>query len=565
MAEHSTVSKIARPSPGSVAQQLRLWSGLVLFSFALLHFLNHALGIISIEWMDAFQSVRRGFWRSLPGTVLLCVAAVVHTGLGIWKIAQRRTVKMPPWEAFQIGLVILIPYQLAAHVVVTRGLNGRFGIDDTYAHELTLLWPGEAWAQSILLLAVWAHGMLGIHFWLRIRHWYQRAIPAVLITSVIVPGLSLWGWIEAGRRLRLEGGFDVDIPEAAYYWALDTIDVGRWVTVGLIAFAFAIPALRYSIQRFRSHNIITYPGRGDVRARKGATLLEISREAGIPHASVCGGRARCSTCRTLIVENASDLPPPSDAEMKVLQRISADPRVRLACQLRPDRDLVVQPLMPARGAESATGNSQDAYHWGVEKPAVIMFADMRDFTTIAEDRLPYDVVFLLNRYLGLMSDAIQQAGGRVDKFIGDGIMAIFGISDSLQIGSRQALAASIGMANALDALNDEIGLTGDDRLRIGIGIHAGPVILGRIGAAGASNNITALGDTVNAASRLESANKEHGSMLIVSEQVLRAAKAEVQQAKRDSISVKGKRQSLDVVIFKDPRVLGPALAESVDA
>ena len=135
-------------------QAWRLGSGLVLFAFALTHFLNHALGLVSVETMESVQEVRRAIWRSLPGTVLLYGAAAVHVALVLWKLARRRTWWMAPWEALQIGLGLAIPVLLTAHVASTRGTSEVHGFDDGYASVLRTLWPDVALKQSLLLLIV---------------------------------------------------------------------------------------------------------------------------------------------------------------------------------------------------------------------------------------------------------------------------------------------------------------------------------------------------------------------------------------------------------------------------
>src|SRR5688572_22081454 len=116
-------------------QAWRLASGLILFTFALTHFLNHALGHVSLDVMMDVQEVRRAAWRSWPGTILLYGAAAVHIGLGLWKLINRRTWRMPPWEALQIALGVTIPFLLVRHVAATRGLNSVYGLDDTYITE----------------------------------------------------------------------------------------------------------------------------------------------------------------------------------------------------------------------------------------------------------------------------------------------------------------------------------------------------------------------------------------------------------------------------------------------
>ena len=133
-------------------QTWRLASGLVLFAFVLTHFLNHALGHVSLEAMQQGQGVRRAVWGSWPGTLLLYGAAAVHVGLALWKLVNRRTWRMPPWEAAQIALGLWIPFLAVAHVMTTRGLSAFYGVDPTYALELRLLWPARALMQSLFLL-----------------------------------------------------------------------------------------------------------------------------------------------------------------------------------------------------------------------------------------------------------------------------------------------------------------------------------------------------------------------------------------------------------------------------
>ena len=159
----------------------------------------------------------------------------------------------------------------------------------------------------------------------------------------------------------------------------------------------------------------------------------------------------------------------------------------------------------------------DKFFWGVEQEVTLLFSDLRGFTKLSEHRLSYDVVFLLNQYLGRMSEAIEDTGGYVDKFMGDGIMAIFGIDKPVKQGAIDALNAARAMGGVLDALNQSLHEELVGRLDMGIGIHTGPAILGRIGAAGGADTgrrITALGDTVNTASRLQSLTRSLETPLV---------------------------------------------------
>ena len=528
------------------AQTWRLISGLILFAFALTHFLNHALGHISIQTMEEVQAVRRGVWRSWPGTVALYGALAVHVSLALSKLILRRTWRLAPWEIAQIALGLSIPFLAVAHVAATRGLSALYGFDDTYGRLLTLLWPGLAFSQSLLLVIVWLHAVIGLHFWLRNKAWYDSFAPLLLVLAVMIPMVALTGWMEGARRLALMANPPV-IPEFVFEKGgplIGAVRYGVWAVFAGAALALVAVRVR---DWFTRGPAIAYPGR-TVRAAPGATLLEISRAAGVPHASVCGGRGRCTTCRVLVVEGEDKLAPPNQVEQAALSRIHAPPGVRLACQIRPDHALKVRPLIPLREADPAIG--RDMYRWGVERRITVMFSDLRGFTRLAERLYPYDSVFLLNRYFELMSEVIERHGGEVDKFLGDGIMALFGVSAAPGAGTRDALQATRDMFETLDRLNEEFDATLSERLRMGVGLHTGPAVLGRVGGE-RSARLTALGDTVNTASRLEGMNKEFGSMLVASEATLHASGLMLVGAERHEMSVRGREEMLTVHVAKE--------------
>jgi adenylate cyclase len=248
-----------------------------------------------------------------------------------------------------------------------------------------------------------------------------------------------------------------------------------------------------------------------------------------------------------------DQPPPEDLESKVLQRVGATSNVRLACQLRPIADLSVVPMLPAHRINDASLRQLDKYFWGVEQEVTLMFSDIRGFTQLSEQHLPYDVVFILNQYLANMSQAITDAGGYVDKFMGDGIMAIFGMDRPIAQGAGDAITAARAMSGVLDALNQSLHTQIDEPFRIGIGIHTGLAILGRIGAAsgtGAGERITALGDTVNTASRLEGACKDLQVELVISADTLAAVGYPHDPGELQTIAIRGREAKVSVMAQK---------------
>ena len=239
----------------------------------------------------------------------------------------------------------------------------------------------------------------------------------------------------------------------------------------------------------------------------------------------------------------------------MLHRIGARPNIRLACQLRPRGHVEVAPLLPSFAA-AAEGRQRVDFVQGSEREIAILFADIRGFTALSEGRLPYDVVFVLNRYFAAMGRAVEAAGGRVDKFIGDGVMALFGIESGPQAGCREALAAARLMSERLGELNLSLRAEFDQPLRIGVGIHAGPTIVGEMGY-GRATAITAIGDAVNTASRLEALTKDYDCELVVSEETVARAGLDLAGFPRHEIEIRGKREMLAVRTLEHAAQLPP--------
>src|SRR4051812_32078458 len=145
---------------GDIRQRLRLVSGLILFSFALTHFLNHALGLFSVDWMQEVQQWRWVVTRSWPGTIVLLGALITHISLALYKLAGRATLRLPRWEMIQLLLGLTIPFLLFPHIVNTRIAHVYFGVNDIYVYELARLWPASAITQSLLLVIVWVHACI---------------------------------------------------------------------------------------------------------------------------------------------------------------------------------------------------------------------------------------------------------------------------------------------------------------------------------------------------------------------------------------------------------------------
>lgn len=535
----------------------RLVSGLILFIFVAGHLSNHAVGLISIQAMEVVQSIRFSIWRNSIGSFVLAASLTVHIFFALQKFILRRSWRMSLPEATQLLFGLSIPILLIPHIFDTRVAYEVFWTRNDYNTILPMLWIAHAIEQTLLMLIVWIHGCIGIHFWLKFKHWYPRINWLLYAIAITIPVLSFAGFAVASRRvLAGEKKYDTQMTTEQLGWLDNAINISVATAIAIITIAIAFRLARTLHGRLGPTIRVTYVNGPRVVTQVGPTLLEISHIHGVPHASVCGGRARCSTCRVRVMEGSETLAVPTDIEQRVLDRIGAGANVRLACQLQPMQDIHVATLLPVKRVAVKDAALDDKYLWGVDQSVTIMFADIRGFTSLSENKLPYDVVFVLNQYLGQMSDAISNAGGYVDKFLGDGIMAIFGMDKTLEQGARDALAAAKAMDIVLSSINESLSADLDKPLTIGIGIHTGPAILGRIGVkggSGASQRITALGDMVNTASRLESACKELNCQLVVSDATIDASNTKVTGGMKELISVKGREQKVPIVAFSAAR------------
>ncbi|MBF2086213.1 adenylate/guanylate cyclase domain-containing protein [Thermoleptolyngbya sp. C42_A2020_037] len=273
------------------------------------------------------------------------------------------------------------------------------------------------------------------------------------------------------------------------------------------------------------------------------TILASSLYAGIPHIHVCGGSARCSTCRVWVLEGLEYCSPRNDAEDGLAKRLCFDPKMRLACQTQvlgeskvtvrrlvvdaEDMSLVEQQLS---GQRSAIGE---------EQMLAVLFADLRGFTSFAEVLPAYDVIYVLNRYFSRMGQIIERYGGIINNYMGDGFMALFGWNCPDRPVER-AVRAALDMQTAMDAFNAYLETLYQRQLKIGIGIHYGSVVVGAVGASPKSQQMTAIGDTVNLASRIEAANKAVGTSLLVSEAVYQQVQPLVSLGRQCDMSLPGK-------------------------
>ena len=286
---------------------------------------------------------------------------------------------------------------------------------------------------------------------------------------------------------------------------------------------------------------ITYQNEKTVETDSATSILQTSLQNGILHTHVCGGNAKCSTCRVLVLEGLEHCCPRNEKEQKMAERRNFSPMVRLACQTTIDGDVLLRRLVlddediDLVDGEISAGAPRSV---GEERQLAILFSDIRNFTAFSEAHLPYDVIHVLNRYFNRVGAIINAHHGQIDNFMGDGIMALFGLDHSADA-TLNAVRAGLELLQAVEAMQPYFEAQFKTNFRIGIGLHYGEVVLGAVGA-GERRRLTAIGDAVNLASRIESANKEAGTEFLISEAAHEQVKNQVLAGKHFEMAVKGK-------------------------
>ncbi|MGO8908505.1 MAG: adenylate/guanylate cyclase domain-containing protein [Bradyrhizobium sp.] len=551
---------------GISLRQVRLICGLVLFAYLVSHFLNHALGNISLDALAWGVHYHVLFWQFLPVAIIFYTAALLHAGLGIWALYERRQFRWKAIEPLQLVLGLSIPALVVAHVVGTRLGQSLFGEAKLYPQVLYgywVVWPYRIRMTMAVLVIAWIHGSIGLYFWLRMKAFFKPAAPFLLAAAVLVPTLALLGLYQSGRSVVKESAgaewravnlSQDKVGTLAEQDILETI-TGYFLIgyLGLLGFVLAARGVRALNERRGGMINLSYGNGRTIRVPKGLSVLEASLRHQVPHASVCGGRARCSTCRIRVIGDCTSLPEPSNREAFVLNRVGtgSDPAIRLACQLRPETDLsFFQIFLPQTAAAGHTGPS----HIGEERYLVSMFVDMRGSTKLAEHRLPFDTVFVVNRFLGAVAQAVIECGGQPNQFLGDGQLALFGLATNRQAACRQALKAAARIAANVEELNQFLEHDLREPIRFGIGIHSGEVIVGDIGYRD-HMVFTALGDAVNVAARLQDMTKNLGCEAILSEEVRATAGLAADALPQQQVVIRGRNEPMMVRTVASTNVL----------
>jgi adenylate cyclase len=284
------------------------------------------------------------------------------------------------------------------------------------------------------------------------------------------------------------------------------------------------------------------PDKKEVEVDEGETILLAGLRANIPHAHICGGGARCSTCRVIILEGLENCAPRNPEEQAIAEMLRFDPKVRLACQTVVKGNIKLRRLVTDVNEDvdlnSLYINGVEPCPIGVEKYILILFSDIQGFTPFAENLLPYDVIHALNLYFQKVGEIISGYGGIINNYMGDGFMALFEADDPAE-GTLRAVKAGLDMFEAVQKLKPYFEEIYNKSFQIRIGLHFGQVVAGKLGSPG-NKKMTVIGDSVNLASRIEAANKQAGTQFLISDAAYALVKKEVQVGQRVRLTLPGK-------------------------
>ena len=522
----------------SVRRILRLTSGLVLFVYITMHLANHALGLISLDVAEAGLRIAVVVWHSWPGTLLLYGAFIVHLLHALWAVYERRTFRLPPAELLRIVLGFWLPVALIGHVAATRIAYELFGDLPTYSRIIANLWVSDSRGWQMGLLAPgWIHGCLGLHFAFNRRLIYIRLRYVLFAIALLLPVLSALGFVMMGRELVATAA----VAQAAIDYlnpthAPERMAILQWRD-DLLTCYFVIVAATFGARTFRNfleHSrsslvSISYPGRS-VRIPRGWTVLEASRAFHIPHASMCGGRARCSTCRVRLLEGAEACPPAKANEIATLKRIGASSDIRLACQLRPHGDISVIPLVLG---EQAYVGSRDV-QYSDNRDLVVLYCDFLNRAAFSKNQLPQDALYMQSTCLTEVCNAIQAVNGVLNSIEPDSVCALFGLHYGVTQAAKLSLQAAAAIEKTMTELNERMGRAWNETVDFAVSAHIGRAVIREIGSA-TPPTVIAIGEAVDVANdlrKIAAQSAAGGKPFTLSESVYTTADVEPSMARK---------------------------------
>jgi adenylate cyclase len=236
------------------ARHLRLGSGLVLLAYITLHLINHALGLWSLALAEHGLTLAIWLWQSVPGTILLYGAALLHFALACRTVYLRPHWRLPVTEWVRLWAGLSLPLLLIRHLVGTRVAVSLFHVEPTYGHVVAnLIATGTQGWQFALLAPGWLHGCLGLWIGLRRSAAIRRAKPLLVFVVLLLPLLSALGFAHMGVQVEATGGAMAPPPDPAALAQLAALEGWRHALmtayVGLVVAAFVAGQIRNLAER----------------------------------------------------------------------------------------------------------------------------------------------------------------------------------------------------------------------------------------------------------------------------------------------------------------------------
>ncbi len=290
------------------------------------------------------------------------------------------------------------------------------------------------------------------------------------------------------------------------------------------------------------HKIYLFKEQKEINCFEDASILEATLAASINHTHACGGQGKCSTCRVSVMKGIKNCSPRNEAEREIADKLSFPPEIRLACQTKIHGNITMRRMVSDKldmDLISEQFSKDSGIALGSQQKLTIVFTDIVNYTAFAEKFPPYDTVHILNRYYRIMNTVIEAHHGIISDVAGDGILAVFGLDKTQENSVSDAIKAIDGMNEKLALFN--VYLQDNFNVTFGIraGIHFGSVIVGPFDT-GRMKKLAVIGDNVNYASRIESANKEFGTKLLLSKQAYKKIKDQYPKHNQYETTLKGK-------------------------
>ena len=291
-----------------------------------------------------------------------------------------------------------------------------------------------------------------------------------------------------------------------------------------------------------SNKIHLFKEQKEIDCPEDKTILDATLTAKLNHTHACGGQGKCSTCRVSIMTGIENCSPRNEAEQEIAAKLNFPPEIRLACQTNTTGDISIRRMVSDKLdmdmiSEQFSENAEIAL--GRQQALAIVFTDIVNYTSFAEKFPPYDIVHVLNRYYRMMNSIIQDHNGIISDVAGDGILAVFGTGTEDSNSVSDAIQAIKGMNQRLDLFNKYLEENFNIKFGIRAGVHYGNVIVGPFDT-GSMKKIAVIGDNVNYASRIESANKEFNTTLLLSEDAYQMVEKEYPKHSIFETTLKGK-------------------------